>query len=63
MDLYGSWRSDDNWTALEFGLYPCATRLELFDGSVQGGGDDCEWDKKAVAEYLGNGVSIHMLLN
>ena len=63
MDLYGSWRSDDNWTIIEVGLYPCATRFELYDGSVQGGSDDCEWDKKAVGEYLGHGVSMLMLYN
>ena len=63
MDLYGSWQSDDNWASIEFGLYPCATRFELSDGSVQGGHDDCEWDKKAVDEYLGTGVSMLMLYN
>ena len=44
LDLIGNWRIDDSYTSLEPALYPCATQIELVDGSVHGGHDDCEWD-------------------
>ena len=47
-DLYGNWRSHDSYTAFEPSIYPCATRVEYFDGSVSGGHDGCEWDHTAV---------------
>ena len=34
MDVYGNWRSDANWFGFEIGLYPCATRLDLYDGRI-----------------------------
>ena len=55
MELYESWRSDDdfNLTAIEGGLYPCAIRFDVFyDNFVQGGPDDGERDKKAVEERI-----------
>ena len=35
-------------------LVPCASRVELYDGSMVGGDDDCIWDKDAVLNYFGS---------
>ena len=34
LDVSGSWRSADSWSSIEPSLFPCATRLELYDGRV-----------------------------
>ena len=61
--LYGSWRTDDSYTAIEPSLYPCATRIEFIDGSAEGGHDGCEWDEVAVQEYLGSAPTMMILYN
>ena len=48
LDLYGNWRSHDSFTSIEPAFFPCASTVHLYDGTEQGGHDDCEWDKKAV---------------
>ena len=63
MNLYGSWRTDDSYTALELGIFPCASRIENYDGSVLGGHDDCEWNQRAVEEYLESGPTMLILYN
>ena len=64
MNLYGSWRTDDSYTALELGIFPCASRIENYDGSsVSGGHDDCEWNQRSVEEYLELAPSMLILYN
>ena len=62
-DLYGSWKSGGNSTALSFDLLPCASRYTAIDGTVHGGGDDCEWDFDKHREYMGTQFSIVALYN
>ena len=61
--MYGSRRSDISYSAIELGLFPCATRFEFFNGSVSGGHDDCEWDQKKEQEYLKSAPSALLLYN
>ena len=63
IELTGSWRDHDTYTAFEPSIYPCATRIDNYDGSVSGGHDDCEWDKTAVQDYLGSGPTMLILYN
>ena len=62
-ELFGSWRTDDSYVGIEPSIFPCASRFEFNDGSVSGGHDDCEWDMKAVQEYLDSGPSMLLLYN
>ena len=62
-ELYGYWRSDDSYTALEPMLLPCATQIEYVDGTLGGGHDDCEWDQTKVQEYLNKAPSALILYN
>ena len=63
INLHGSWRSDDSWTAFEPAILACASRFEMYDGTVQGGTDDCEWDFDAVKDYIGPGPRMLILFN
>ena len=47
-ELYSSEQSGVDFSALDPMLVPCASRIELFDGSEIGGEDDCVWDKVEV---------------
>ena len=62
-DIHGSWRTDDTYTAFEIGLFACATRIEMADGSSSGGHDECEWDHQKVREYLGMSPTAIILYN
>ena len=39
-------------------IIPCASRVELFDGSVVGGDDDCIWDKDTVLNHMGSAFNL-----
>ena len=56
--IFGNYRSDDSSAAIEPSLFPCASKVELYDGSVQGGYIDCEWDELKVRDYLGSALSL-----
>ena len=43
-DFKGSWRSHDNYNAIDIGLFPCASSIQMHDGTMYGGHDGCEWD-------------------
>ena len=38
---------------LDVQMVACASEYTLFDGSVIGADEDCEWDKNEMLEYLG----------
>ena len=42
--LYGAENTGTSYATLDPMLTACASRVTLFDGSLLGGGDDCEWD-------------------
>ena len=45
--LYGTWTSGDDYQALDINILPCGLHITLFDGSVDKGNEDCNWDKEA----------------
>ena len=51
--LFGSEESGVDYGALDPMLIPCASRVQLYDGSVIGGEDTCVWDKEEVRKYMG----------
>ena len=53
IDLYGSWKSGEAYSAVDVQLVPCASRITLFDGSELGADESCEWDQMKVQAYLG----------
>ena len=61
--IFGNYRSDDSSAAIEPSLFPCASQLEMYDGTVQGGSIDCEWDELKVREYLGSALSLLVWYN
>ena len=61
--LFGDRWSGQSYSSIDVMFLPCATRLEAFDGSTLGGGDDCVWDKNEVVEYLGEQLSIVTVYN
>ena len=63
IQLNGSWRTDEFFGAIEAAVFTCASQVTLFDGSIQGGSEDCEWDKDKVLEYLGSGASLVTFYN
>ena len=48
---------------LGFELLPCASKYTAIDGTVHGGGDDCNWDFDKHREYMGTQFSIVALYN
>ena len=44
IQLKGSWKTDTFFGAIEAAVFTCTSQFTLYDGSVQGGSDDCEWD-------------------
>ena len=41
------------YAGIDIRVVPCASRVKMFDGSFQGGDDDCIWDKDEVIKYIG----------
>ena len=52
--MHGTEESGVDYTALDPMIVPCASRIQLHDGSVIGGEDTCVWDKDEVDEYMGS---------
>ena len=44
MSLQGSWKDGQSYKVFDAMLIPCATKVQLFDGSFVGGDEDCVWD-------------------
>lgn len=44
-------------------VLPCSSQYKAYDGTVRGGGDECEWDLKAHYDYLGRALNILFLYN
>ena len=44
-DFYGSYIHDKNAAHLSVMLLPCASRVEIYDGSFRGAEEECIWDK------------------
>ena len=62
-DLYGSWNTGSTYQTLEFGIYPCASQIIAIDGTVHGGGDECNWDFDEHRDYFGPAVNVISLSN
>ena len=62
-DIYGTWRTDEYFSALEIRMLPCATQVTAFDGSLLGGDQSCIYDKEEVLEYLGSAIDLLVLAN
>ena len=46
IELYGSWESDmTSLAGFTVSIMPCASRVELYDGSIQGAEESCVWDQ------------------
>ena len=43
--IQGSWKDGKAYQVLDVMLIPCATKIELHDGTIIGGEDDCVWDR------------------
>ena len=39
-------------------MFACASQYIAFDGTVHGGGDECEWDFDQMRNYLGEQVGL-----
>ena len=42
--LHGTWTSGDDYEALDITVIPCGQEITMFDGSVDKGHDNCNWD-------------------
>ena len=42
--LHGTWTSGDDYEALDIIALPCNMEVTMFDGSVDKGHDNCNWD-------------------
>ena len=62
-DLKGSWLTSDKYTTYDIWLTSCSSYYKLYDGSEQGGEDDCVWDLEEVRDYLGNGFFLSIFHN
>ena len=41
-----------DYAAFDVSLIPCASRIEVHDGGVVGGDDECIWDRAKVIELM-----------
>ena len=44
-------------------VVPCASQIELHDGSVIGGHDDCVWDREEMTKYVGISFNLFAYFN
>ena len=44
-------------------VVPCASRIELHDGSILGGHDQCEWDREEITKYVGVSFNLYAFFN
>ena len=51
--LFGTNFASSDYNAIDVALYPCASRIEAYDGSILGADDSCVWDQGEVEDYLG----------
>ena len=63
-NLQGSFLTSAASTTYDVWLTSCASRFELFDGSVLEADEDCVWDqKKVIKEYLGDAFYMSVYHN
>ena len=62
-DLFGSEASGLDFAAMDPTLTPCASEVTLHDGSIVGGGDECEWDKEEVMKKMGSAYNFMTYFN
>ena len=62
-ELYGSETTGLDFTALDAMIIPCASKVTLYDGSVVGGDEDCEWDIQKVKNYMGSAFNMLSYFN
>ena len=61
--LFSSWKLKQDYIALDIALVPCASKVELFDGSNQGAEDNCVWDEDQVKSYMTNSFDFMIFHN
>ena len=61
--LHGDRWSGQSYSSIDIMLVPCATQFRAYDGSTFGGGDECEWDKEKVVDYLGDQINLITIYN
>ena len=61
-NLRGTWETSENYALIDYMVMPCASKVELFDGRVIGGGKECK-GKKETQEYLDTLFNIEVLYN
>ena len=62
-ELHGTETSGMAFTALDPMIVPCASKITLYDGSVVGGEEDCEWDQQKVKNYMGSAFMMLSFYN
>ena len=54
MELFGTWRYDSHFSAVDIMVAPCGMSYTLNDGSVyEKDESECIWDKEEFYAYLG----------
>ena len=60
--LYGQWESQ-RFSSLLINIISCDQQYEAFDGTIHGGGDECEMDEMNTRYYMGIEANIYTVLN
>ena len=58
-DIWGTWADGKGYAALDIQAVPCGYQYTAYDGTVERGREDCNWDKEKLKEYLG-GTSFEL---
>ena len=62
INLYGTWTLGD-YKALDVIIKPCTSEITLFDGSIQRGPENCNWDRQVALDYFGETFSFIAFYN
>ena len=59
----GTWSHGTAYRAIEADLFACASQFDTINAGIQGGGDDCAWEKSDLEAYLGPAINLFVYHN
>ena len=62
-NMWGSEMKGSEYNVIDIQLAPCATQIELFDGSLWGGEEQCVWKQQDMENYLNNAFFLKIYRN
>ena len=62
-EIWGTWTNGKSYGAMDIMAVPCGYQYTAYDGTVERGREDCNWDKEKLIEYLGASDYLNIYSN